>query len=149
MTVSTILSSLYAMVSSSSVALLATVLSRFALSIAAPPTVTLPYGQVAGNYERNGTIAAYHAIPYAAPPIGDRRLRFPEAPLRWQGVLNSTTYGPICPQVSVVQPWSEDCLSLDIFVPEGVQAGDKLPVLVEIPGGIPRFPHSRMIAACV
>lgn len=127
------------MIPSRGVAVLAIVLSHFAVASAAPSTITLPYGQVAGNYERNSTVVAYHAIPYAAAPIGERRLRFPEAPLRWQGVLNSTTYGPICPQVSEASPWSEDCLTLDVFIPEGVQAGDNLPVLVEIPGGASPF----------
>lgn len=108
-----------------------------------PPTVTLPQGSVAGNYISKSTVslprpvAAYHAIPYVAPPIGDLRYRFPQPPLRWSGVLNATTYGPVCPQAAATPAWDESCLTIDIFTPPGTTTDSKLPVLLYIAGGEP------------
>jgi carboxylesterase type B len=101
------------------------------------------------------TASAYLGIPYAVPPIG---------PLRWSysrlfegsDLLQATAYGNECPQ-STVAPTastepvqssnrctdgrvlglrqSEDCLYLNVWVPDGATAGSRLPVMVFIHGG--------------
>lgn len=110
----------------------------------APPTVNLPQGQVAGNFKTSSSIefprpvAAYHSIPYAAPPVDNLRFAYPQPARKWSAVLNETTFGPVCPQPAspAISSWSEDCLTLDIFVPPGTTAASKLPVLLYIPGGL-------------
>ena len=89
---------------------------------------------------RDGAVAVYKSIPYAAPPIDGLRWAAPQPPLRWNGVRHATSFGPICMQAGVsvpgaaAEPVSEDCLTLSIWTP-AVPAREKLPVMVWIPGG--------------
>ena len=76
--------------------------------------------------------------------MGDRRFCAPEAAEPWEGVLDAGAFGPDSIQ-SVDGPYtgvipgtnttsvSEDCLTLNVWVPEGDKAG--LPVMVWIYGG--------------
>lgn len=42
----------------------------------------------------------FHGVPYAEPPIGERRFMPPvKRSTRWQGTLDARKPGPICPQV--------------------------------------------------
>ena len=91
-------------------------------------------GSVAGS-AKDG-INRFLGIPYAAPPIGDRRWRAPQPPQRWSGIRQATSFAPVCRQTA---PWiterqSEDCLYLNIWAPAGSRGG-KLPVMVWIHGG--------------
>lgn len=109
---------------------------------ATPPTIQLPHGAVAGNFETNSTItfprpvAAYHSIPYVAAPVGELRFKHPQPPRKWSDTLNATKFGPVCAQASATPAWSEDCLTVDVFVPAGTEADAKLPVLLYIAGGL-------------
>lgn len=80
---------------------------------------------------------SYTGIPYAAPPVGDRRWQPPVRPRPWHGVRDATTPSPFCPQgnsfTGVVG--QEDCLYLDVTVPTNVERGERLPVLVWLFGG--------------
>jgi para-nitrobenzyl esterase len=80
-------------------------------------------------------------IPYAMPPVGQRRWRRPEPVVPWHGVRDAIVSGPACVQPSrrygsiydrPLAATSEDCLYLDIWAPEGAR---DLPVLVWIHGG--------------
>lgn len=87
-----------------------------------------------------GSVAAdhvtYSAIPYAAPPVGERRWRPPARPRPWHGVRDATAPSPICPQRGgPAVAGQEDCLYLDVTVPAGTERGDRLPVLVWLHGG--------------
>lgn len=75
----------------------------------------------------------YSAIPYAAPPVGERRWRPPVPPAHWAGVRDATAPSTPCPQAGVAG--AEDCLLLDVTVPSDVEAGERLPVLVWLHGG--------------
>jgi len=58
-------------------------------------------------------------IPYAAPPVGDRRWKEPTPAENWHGVKNATNWGQLCTQTvnqdSKKVIGSEDCLFLNIF----------------------------------
>ncbi|XP_023699167.1 neuroligin-2a isoform X2 [Paramormyrops kingsleyae] len=108
------------------------------------PMVTTNYGKLRGikkdlNNEILGPVEQYLGVPYATPPIGDRRFQPPEAPGSWQDVRNATQFAPVCPQnihgvlpeimlpvwftdnldivAGYIQNQSEDCLYLNIYVP--------------------------------
>ncbi|KAE8739957.1 Carboxyl/Cholinesterase 47 [Frankliniella occidentalis] len=79
--------------------------------------------------------AAFLGVPYAKPPVGERRFRAPElAPL--PAVVDATAPTPVCLQLfrraGVVG--SEDCLTLQIFTPNYDRAA-ALDVIVYIHGG--------------
>jgi len=43
-------------------------------------------------------VEVFRGIPYAAPPVGDLRLRPPISPIPWNGVKLADTFGAVCPQ---------------------------------------------------
>ncbi|QRW18436.1 carbohydrate esterase family 10 protein [Rhizoctonia solani] len=104
--------------------------------------VSLKYGTFVGydNYANDANttlpnpVVAYLNIPYAAPPIGERRSKHPQAPLKIIGNFNSTTYGPACPQPGILNI-DEDCLTLAVYAPKGTKPSDKLSVVVWFHGG--------------
>jgi para-nitrobenzyl esterase len=78
-------------------------------------------------------------IPYAADASGANRWRPPQPTARWSGVRDATAFGNRCAQNTGWDPGyektitSEDCLALNVYVPDSVKA--KAPVLVWIHGG--------------
>lgn len=108
------------------------------------PVVPTNYGKLRGikkglNNEILGPVVQYLGIPYATPPVGERRFQPPEAPASWSEVRNATAFAPVCPQnihgmlpaimlpvwftdnleivAGYVQNQSEDCLYLNVYVP--------------------------------
>ena len=83
-------------------------------------------------------IRVFKSIPFAAPPVGERRWRPPEPVEAWQGVRDATAFGADCPQE--MRPGSragrtdEDCLTLNVWTPARA-AGEALPVMVWFYGG--------------
>ena len=66
------------------------------------------------------TLAAFRGIPYGTAPTGARRWKPATAAGCWPTgtALNATTDGPTCMQGSGDEGgMSEDCLSLNVFVP--------------------------------
>lgn len=105
---------------------------------AAAGTVETMGGPVRGMTE-NG-VTAYLGIPYAAPPVGALRWRAPRPHPPWRAVLQADHYGSDCIQNGDPRPTSEDCLYLNIWVPEHLpvrkgQHHGRLPVMVFIHGG--------------
>ncbi|OQV05613.1 hypothetical protein CLAIMM_10326 [Cladophialophora immunda] len=98
-------------------------------------------GPVRG-YERGG-MRRFLGMPYAAPPIGDRRWRPPVPPPRWQEPRDVVEFGGVCAQDTSCFPGfgvsssNEDCLYLNVFTPIPLEheRGEKAPVMVLIPGG--------------
>ncbi|MDR2340140.1 MAG: carboxylesterase family protein [Deltaproteobacteria bacterium] len=89
-------------------------------------------------------VTLFKGIPFAAPPVGVLRFAPPKDPEPWTEPREADAFGPIPPQplgksyfrdTSVLPPPSEDCLNLNIWVPEGAKASDGLPVYMFIPGG--------------
>lgn len=79
---------------------------------------------------------SYFAIPFAAPPTGERRWTAPAAPQPWTTTLAKTASAAPCLQTSA-SPFrlpgdSEDCLYLDVHAPTGQ---GPFPVMVNLHGG--------------
>lgn len=93
--------------------------------------VTTTSGKVRG-YEREGRID-YLGIPYAEPPVGERRFKRSVPVEPWDGVFDAKEYGnaPIQLNNGVVMG-DEDCLTVNVQRP---LEGDNLPVFVWIYGG--------------
>ncbi|KAH8730773.1 Alpha/Beta hydrolase protein [Phaeosphaeriaceae sp. PMI808] len=120
--------------------------------------ITLDYLAIKPNV--TDKVRTYWNIPYAASASGKNRFRGPqpvnrtyglgrgEDPLVWSGELG------MCPRIQKIDATqrnrkdvagddvlgintriTEDCLSLNVFTPSDAEAGDELPVLVNIPGG--------------
>ena len=101
--------------------------------------VTLPQGKLQGlDYEDH---FVFYGIPYAKPPVGDLRWKNPEDPEAWDGVLNATRHNVGCMQdpehPTGPEILSEDCLFLNIFMPDvkDVETQVPRPVLFWIHGG--------------
>jgi para-nitrobenzyl esterase len=118
-------------------------LAILACSLPSPPllaaaVIRTEAGDVQGV--RHGDLDIYKAIPFAAPPVGDRRWKPPEAVAPWTGVRRMGDFAPACMQTGVAMPGetppkiSEDCLYLNIWEPAQRTAAP-LPVMVFIYGG--------------
>ncbi len=62
--------------------------------------VKTAYGAVQGVTTETHGIYNFKGIPFAAPPIGDKRWRPPAKPEAWEGVRKADTFGPMCMQAS-------------------------------------------------
>ncbi|KAI0730543.1 carotenoid ester lipase precursor [Earliella scabrosa] len=121
----------------------------------------------------NDSVTTYWGIHYAHPPVGDLRLRLPQPIGSYSGTINATLPGVKCVQLSppvrpdlplellkemlgyagsiatggIDPPESEDCLTINVQVPEGTNPGDKLPVIAIIYGGGFVGGHAYQMAA--
>jgi para-nitrobenzyl esterase len=99
--------------------------------------VKIASGELEGR-EKNGVLL-FAGIPYAAPPIGERRFLPPEPHPGWQGVRDAKRFGPAAPQrpgeglTAAPLRWDEDCLTLNVATPCADDSAR--PVLVWIHGG--------------
>lgn len=105
----------------------------------AQPVVRAPAGAVRGVDASGQHI--FKGIPYALPPVGERRWKPPVAVPAWRGDRDATRFGAACMQppappssiyAETYPAMSEDCLSLNVWAPA---AAKKAPVLVWIHGG--------------
>jgi para-nitrobenzyl esterase len=113
---------------------------------AAPATpvsalVTVEQGPVQGYAD--GSVLRYKGLPYAAPPVGDRRWTPPAPAARWTGTRDAARPAARCAQLAAAPgiphrtaaSTAEDCLTVDVTVPAGTTTASKLPVLVWLHGG--------------
>lgn len=110
----------------------------FAISAAERPIVQIENGRIQGVIEYQ--MQAFKNVPYAAPPVGEFRWRPPQPAISWSGVRDAGKFGSSCPQMFVknlsaglILPGSEDCLKLNVYLPE--KANKNLPVMVWFHGG--------------
>lgn len=125
-------------------AILSTVLWSGAVSAQTPrpqrPVVTIAQGALVGRADAFG-VRSFKGIPYATPPVGDRRWTAPTPAAGWSGPRDAGDFGASCMQ----PPWpadsvyadhppklSEDCLYLNVWAPAHAR---KAPVIVWIHGG--------------
>jgi para-nitrobenzyl esterase len=102
-------------------------------------TITTPSGSLRGNSRPDGG-CEFLGIRFAHAD----RLMPPRDITTWDGELDATKFGPICPQVPGMleamlgfddSNMSEDCLNLNVFTHNAPTGDEKLPVLVWIHGG--------------
>ncbi|RMY59482.1 hypothetical protein D0863_11918 [Hortaea werneckii] len=116
---------------------LASSISLFTVVRAAstPPTVTVKNGTLQGRYNEQWDQDFFLGIPYAQPPLGDLRFRWPQSiEEKWNGTRDATEYGYSCYQYKSNFNLSEDCLTLNVIRPSGYD-NQSLPVLMWIYGG--------------
>lgn len=99
-------------------------------------------GMVRGVHESSSRF--WRGIPYAAPPVGERRFRSPSPVVPWEGIRDAATFGLAAPQMLPrrIRPASaparngEDCLTINVRTPlASPSSGALLPVMVFIHGG--------------
>ncbi|XP_073497081.1 neuroligin-3 isoform X3 [Phyllobates terribilis] len=141
-------------------------------------TVNTHYGKLRGMRvalptDILGPVEQYLGVPYAAPPVGEKRFLPPEPPPSWSGIRNATHFSPVCPQniqnavpdimmpiwftsnldtvTGYLQEQSEDCLYLNIYVPteDDIRDTGAKPVMVYIHGGSYMEGSGNMIDASV
>lgn len=101
--------------------------------VAKPGTVLTTQGPMTGS--KTGSVWSWKGIPFAAPPVGDLRFKPPQPAACVVQERMATAFGAKCIQLdpdSKAIVGSEDCLTLNVWAPEG--AADA-PVLAYIHGG--------------
>jgi Carboxylesterase family len=83
-------------------------------------------GILEGN-QRSG-VFRFRGIPFAAPPVGERRWAAPQPPAAWDGVRDATQFGKAAIQtvdtgVDLGAQPSEDCLYLNVWTASPGPAG--------------------------
>ena len=96
------------------------------------PLVTVDSGPVIGIIK--GESSVFLGIPYASPPVGDLRWRPPQIMSSWKEPLDATQPGAHCPQTRHQDASSEDCLTINVYMPT-LKSEEPLPVLFWIHGG--------------
>jgi para-nitrobenzyl esterase len=98
-------------------------------------------GVLEGAVSADGNVRSFKGIPFAAPPVGELRWREPQPVPHWKGVRRATEFGARAMQGRIFDDMvfrdngpSEDCLYLNVWIPERAPKG-KLPVMVWIYGG--------------
>merc|ERR1711970_789865 len=103
-------------------------------------------GQVLGGYRYSYTgdrFKSFQGIPFAAPPVDTLRFAAPQPVEPWEGVLDASEdleiqcsqYGFISEGGGQEVSGSEDCLYLNVYVPENAGINEKIPVMMWIFGG--------------
>ena len=117
------------------------------------PSVDLDNGTYFGVSNEHYQQEFFLGIPYAQPPTGSLRFAPPQAlDESWDEPRDATEYGNICfgygaDTAALDNPISEDCLTLNIVRPSGVDAGDDLPVSIWVHGGV-SLPRSQPVLPC-
>lgn len=125
-------------------------------SLKVDTTVGKLYGMINGSIP---DVAQFLGVPFAEAPVGSLRFQPPQRKRPVPSVIDATKTSPNCPQHPLTTvtapsvytidspylqpygPWSEDCLTLNVWTPlrpqrsRNVSDSEGLPVLVWIFGG--------------
>ncbi|XP_071109078.1 cholinesterase-like [Haliotis cracherodii] len=109
-------------------------------SVLSAPEVNATWGQIQGvdKVSKDGLpYFGYYGIPYAKPPTGNLRFNKPERHPGVNDVFNATAYGYACPSFKYMNLnlSDEDCLTLNVFLPNSTVWSTQTPVMVWIHGG--------------
>lgn len=111
----------------------------------APTTITVAGGRLADNPPDASGVRAFRGIPFAAPPVGERRWKAPQPVVPWDGVRPARDFAasPVQMPAAVLAMGGspkvdEDCLYLNVWTPAR-SADERLPVMVWIYGGAFQF----------
>lgn len=78
------------------------------------PIVTVQNGTIKGLHSEEWNQDLFLGIPYAQPPVGDLRFRWPRSiNTTWNSPLDATRYGYSCYQYNSNFNMSEDCLTVN------------------------------------
>lgn len=103
----------------------------------ARPVVDTTLGKVIGVL-RHG-VHEYRGIPFAEPLRTQDRWTRARPVQPWSSPLDAERFGAACPQTArfdlTEQSLVEDCLTLNVSVPRDLAPGERLPVMVYLPGG--------------
>ncbi|KAK7952784.1 uncharacterized protein PG986_008512 [Apiospora aurea] len=104
---------------------------------ATAPTARTLNGTYEGLHLPDWDQDAFLGMPFAQPPVGPLRWRWPQSVnASFEGVRNATTYGYSCMQYGSAFDLSEDCLTINVVRPAAeTPPPEPLPVLVWIYGG--------------
>lgn len=106
------------------------------------PTVQLRNGSYQGKHSDEFNHDLFLGMPYAQPPVGSLRFSSPKAlDEAWTGHRDAKEFGWMCigygsDTQALGSPVNEDCLTINIVRPSGVDAGDELPVGLWVHGGV-------------
>lgn len=92
-------------------------------------------GPIRGLVEND--VMVFRGVPFGAPTSGANRWRAPQTVTPWKNTLDCFTNGHVCPQLDVNDGrflGDEDCLFLDVYVPQKTSKTPR-PVLFWIYGG--------------
>ncbi|XP_052744156.1 esterase E4-like [Bicyclus anynana] len=103
--------------------------------------VVLADGAVRGTKYWNGDYFEFYGIPYATVPKGRDRFQAPLPPEPWQGVFEASKKQTLCKQCYMggdddyLVDGEEECLFINLLVPELASETNLLPVIVYIHSG--------------
>ena len=118
------------------------------------PAVVLDGMEVVGHWTEDRGVAAFLGVPFAQPPLAERRFLPPEPLERMQSAVDATAFAPACMQTDYMVDWyreliadfggdprgfarpefDENCLHLNVWTPDS-EPDTPLPVMVWIHGG--------------
>jgi len=112
------------------------------MTLCAAKPIEIAGGLIEGTVSAESKIRVFKGVPFAAPPVGERRWKAPEPVEPWQGVRTADEWGTRCmqgamfggPLITRDKSMGEDCLYLNVWTP-AESAAESLPVLVVFHGG--------------